>query len=134
MDTHLPPNWKPRLLSLLGAGIGHENLRFLEAQQRAEGGDARWNPLNTTWQFMWSTDYNTTHVQNYRHPIEGLCATALTLADNYDSSGKLRFGLILGTLQGGGKTAEEMVTICEAPLRIWGTNPDVMRQLLREIA
>lgn len=129
MQTHLPPQWRQRVL----AGInGHgwdtgsfypEGMRLLDAWQRAEGGTARWNPLNTTLRLAGSTDYNGTGVQNYFRPTEGCAATVLTLVNgNYNG--------ILGDLQNGTKTAEQIVNDRASQFRTWGTDPSVILAVL----
>jgi len=123
-STHLPPQWRERLLAVVGAKAGVENLRLLDAWQRSEGGTAQWNPLNTTYKLTGSTDYNTVPgVQNYRRATEGVCAQALTLVDGL-------YNGILGDLQGGNKTAEQIVTDRAEQFRTWGTDPDLMLRVL----
>jgi hypothetical protein len=87
-QNHLPPQWRERLLALLAAKVNPENLRLLSAWQRAEGGNAVENPLNTTRALEGSTAYNDAGVRNYRsaddpRPVEGIAATAITLAAKY---------------------------------------------------
>lgn len=113
-QTHLPPNWIRRLLGLLGAPIVPESIDLFWAWQRAEGGNARWNPLNTTYGLPYATDYNSVHVRNYGHPVDGICATALTLTNGY-------YDGILGALQGGQKTARQIVEENRAEFQKWGT-------------
>ena len=128
---HLPPQWRERLLALVNArgwsaGVFQsETLRLLDAWQRAEGGIAVWNPLNTTERYKGSTDYNGTGVQNYTKPTYGVIATVATLLNgNYNG--------ILGALQGGTLTAEDTVSKNADQFRVWGTDPNLIRQLLRE--
>ena len=122
-DTHLPPQWRERLLAVVGAKAGDENLRLLDAWQRAEGGTAQWNPLNTTFDLPGTTDYNSTGVKNYGKATWGVCATALTLTSGL-------YNGILGDLQGGGKTAEQIVSDRSAQFRKWGTNPALIQTIL----
>lgn len=124
MNTHLPPNWRPRLLAVVGASPSLQNLRLLDAWQKAEGGEARWNPLNTKLKLYGSTAYNTAEVQNYARPTEGVCATALTLVNGY-------YPGILGDLQAGTKTAEQIVADRGAQIQTWGTDPALVMQILR---
>jgi len=128
-NTHLPPQWRERLLALVNAhgwitgSFAAESLRLLDAWQRAEGGAAAWNPLNTTEPYKGSTNYNDTGVQNYTKPTYGVIATAATLLNgNYNG--------ILGALQGGTLTAEEIVDKNAAEFRVWGTDPAVIRGVL----
>ena len=119
MDTHLPPYWRQHLLAVIGGHAGAENLRLLDAWQHAEGGTAKWNPLNTTFSLPGSTDYNTTGVKNFPKPVWGVCATALTLTNGY-------YPGILGSLQGGKLTAEQIVENNKGEFQIWGTNPQTV--------
>ena len=115
MTSSEPPNWKARLLAVLGANPNYkQGVRLFTAWRMAEGGSAAWNPLNTMFQLNRSTNYNTAGVQNYGHPIDGVCATALTLANGYYTG-------ILGALQGGLLTAEQIVERHGRELDVWGT-------------
>jgi len=127
--TPLPPQWQQRLLALVNArgwltgSFVFETIRLLTAWQQAEGGNAQWNPLNTTEPYKGSTNFNGTGVQNYTKPTYGVIATAATLLNgNYNG--------ILGALQGGTLTAEEIVNKNAAEFRVWGTNPDLILKVL----
>ena len=125
-DTHYPPFWKERLLEVIG---GHradsESLRLLDAWSKAEGGTARWNPLNTTLSIFGATAYNAVGVKNYKRPIDGICATAMTLDNGY-------YPWILGGLQSNTK-AHEVVRLHSFEFTKWGTNPDNIARILSEI-
>jgi hypothetical protein len=124
--SHLPPNWQGRLLAVVGASpTYHEGHRLLDAWAQAEGGTARWNPLNTTFPLPGATDYNRVGVKNYVRPTEGVCATALTLVNGF-------YNGILASLQTGTKTAEQIVQSCRAEFVKWGTNPDAIEAVLAE--
>lgn len=132
MDAHLPPYWREHLLAVLGCKHNPEALRLLDVWARAEGGTARWNPLNTTLPltgFTLAPDYNSAGVRNYAAPVAGVCATALTLISRNTDS-KLRFGGILADLQAGAKTAAQIVADRRDEFQTWGTNPDLMLKLL----
>lgn len=128
-QTHLPPQWRQRVLAIVnGHGwdtgqFAPESLRLLAAWAQAEGGNARWNPLNTTFRLPGSTDYNSAGVQSYFRPTEGVCATALTLVNGH-------YNGILGDLQNGTKTAEQIVSDRAAQFETWGTNPDTIAAVL----
>lgn len=122
-QTHLPPYWAERLCRTIGAGPGPENVRFLHAWAAAEGGTAEWNPLNTEFDLPGATNYNTAGVKNYPRPTWGVCATVLTLTNG-------NYGKIVGHLQAGTYTAEQIVDDCDAQIRTWGTNPDTIRAVL----
>ena len=131
MQTHLPPQWQQRVL----AGVnGHgwntgqfypEGIRLLNAWATAEGGTAKWNPLNTTYYLPGCTNYNTSGVKNYVRPTEGCCATVLTLVNGFYTG-------ILGALQGGTATAEQIVEMHGDEFSTWGTNPTVILQVLAQ--
>lgn len=137
-DTHFPPNWQQRLLAVLNArgfildNPAGEVFRLLTAWARCEGGSARWNPLNTTYPIVGSTQYNEIGVRNYRWPIDGICATALTLCTR-ESDQSLRYGGILGAMQATTKTAEEIVRANRAEFERWGTDTDLMLKVLEEL-
>jgi len=134
-QTHLPSNWVKRVLWTLGAKDNHENARYLNAQERCEGGTAKWNPLNSTMRlsgsYSWTEEknYNSTGVCNYRYGIAGICAMALTY-NLRDYQGNLLFGGILADLKAGTKTAEQIVKDNRAEVKLWGTNPDLMLEVL----
>jgi len=122
-QTHLPQHWRLRLLDLFEKPRSEANLDFLQAWSQAEGGTATRNPLNTTYPLPWgSSDYNTSHVKNYSTPLQGIAATALTLD-------QATFAPILAALSAD-ETAETKVDLCEEALRVWGTNPQLMREIL----
>lgn len=123
--THFPPNWIRRLLAVLGAPVTPEAVRLFSAWATAEGGNAQWNPLNTTLRLEGSWNYNSVGVQNYARPIIGVCATALTVANGY-------YNGILGALQGGQLTAEQIVEQHGHEFNLWGTGAaNVLRVLQR---
>jgi hypothetical protein len=123
-QTHFPPNWDGRLLAVVGADPGYQQgRRLLGAWATAEGGTAKWNPLNTTYGLPGATDYNSVGVKNYRRPTEGVCATALTLVNGY-------YPHILAALQGGTRTAEQIVNDFPDEFRRWGTNPQTILEVL----
>ena len=130
-DTHLPPNWERRLLALVGAPGTVENVRFLKAWATAEGGVAKWNPLNVTYQLSygqsWPLAGNTSGVQNYYKPTAGICATALLLIQSVPGAS---FAGILGDLQAGSRKAEEIVNRNADALRVWGTGADAILRVL----
>ena len=139
-QTHLPPQWRQRLLAIVN---GHgwlqgtffpEGMRFLAAWAQAEGGTAAWNPLNTTlhvssgivpWQS--SPDYNSAGVCNYKKPTYGVMATAATLVNGF-------YDGILGDLQNGTKTAEQITNDRWDEIKTWGTNPQTIIDVLKTTA
>lgn len=126
-QTHLPPNWEHRLAVLLGVpaqGIAAA-MQLFDAWARAEGGTARWNPLNTTLQLPGSWVYNSVGVRNYAYATQGVAATGATLANGlYDG--------LLGALQSGKYSAVELAQQHEADISRWGTNPQLIVSILEE--
>lgn len=133
-QTHLPEKWIERLCSILEIHINHEVIRFFTAWAKAEGGDAEWNPLNTTnhvkslahgeWQ---AEDYNTTTVANYNHPWQGVLATADTLEQTV-------FGTLVYNLRhakANNWTAEEIVQKSATDLKNWGTGSQLILDVLK---
>ena len=116
-QTHLPPAWKARLCGLMLIPECPAVDKLLDAWERAEGGSARWNPLNTTEPMLGTTDYNSAHVKNYPSPIAGIAATALTLQlEPYHG--------LWGALQlakSSGDTARELVEQHASAFNTWGT-------------
>ena len=128
--THLPAYWKPHLLAVCGAPHTEQNFRLLDAWAAAEGGEAKFNPLNTTLNIpggldVKRPDYNTAGVKNYRNAIIGVAATAATLANG-------GYRGILGALQRGELTAEQIVATHRDEFHRWGTNPDVILRVLAD--
>lgn len=113
-QTHYPPNWIVRLLALLGAPYTASNAALMKAWGVAEGGTATWNPLNTTFHLSGSSGYNSAGVQNYTHPIIGLCATALTLDNGFYTG-------IVSDLQSGNYTPQMIVSRNAKEFDTWGT-------------
>jgi len=123
---------------MLEIPLDHEIVRFFTAMQRAEGGNARWNPLNTVnhihsqahgdWQS--SPDYNEVGVCNYNHPWQGIVALVDTLQQPL--WGDFLYGL--RHAKANGTTAEELVDKYGSTIKQhWGTNPTLMLTLLKEI-
>lgn len=73
------PYWERRLLAALGLIVTDERVHFLQAWAACEGGNAHFNPLNTTMKVSGSRPYNSAGVQNFPDELAGLAATLLTL-------------------------------------------------------
>jgi len=123
LQTHLPPHWRERLLALLLCPVSPGGMVLLDAWERAEGGRAQWNPLNTTEPLAGATDYNSAGVKNYPTPVAGISATALTLILQ-------PYRHLWGDLQQGGFTARELVERNEAAFNTWGTGASHILALL----
>lgn len=112
--------WRFKLLERIGAPATRENLRALDAWQRAEGGSASFNPLNTTQRAAGASAYNSVGVRNFRSPQQGLEATADTLLNG-------RYGAIVNLLRSGRASAGQIGQAVEnSP---WGTGGGVLRVL-----
>jgi hypothetical protein len=72
-----------RVLEAMGVLPTSNNVNILKYWQTFEGGNAKNNPLNTTYKVSGATDYNTAKVKNYQTPEDGISATARTLLLNY---------------------------------------------------
>lgn len=137
-QTHLPPNWQDRVVVGINGTPNGETRRFLMAQQQAEGGTAKWNPCNNTlWvqNFTDLPDYNDAKVRNYSFPNVGVAAHVLTLT-SHRPDGTLVYGRLVNELQNAsasGHTAEQIVANAKADIQTWGTNPDLMLQILASL-
>lgn len=119
---HLPFLWRFRLLRAIHAKGNLENRRLLGAWARAEGGTARYNPLNTTEPWHGATDYNSVGVKNYPNGAAGIAATAATLRNgNYN-------GIVSG--MAAGVKAREIVTGYGDEFDVWGTGATRVLALL----
>ncbi len=85
----------------------------------AEGGNALWNPLNTTLDAPGATDYNSVHVKNYPSASVGQQAIAATLRQQ-------NFAHILGHLKAGTNARR---TLRAVEVSQWGTGGLAVRVL-----
>lgn len=141
-NTHLPPHWQDRVVWGLDGTPNEQTYRFLTAQQRAEGGNAKWNPCNCSLWIQNFTDlpnYNDIPVRNYSYPNVGVAAHVLTLTQ-HTSDGKLKYAKLYNELQNAvntGRTAEQMVENCRSDLVMWsGGNqdyPDLILSVLKNV-
>ena len=72
-----------KVLEALDAPVKTHNRRALQAQIQAKGGNAAFNPFNTTLKMPGSRDLpgNTAHVQEYVSAEQGIAATVKTLRE-----------------------------------------------------
>ena len=123
MLTHVPPFFYRRLYGLLSIPYTLENLRLGLAVTRVEGSNARWNPWDTTEPWPGATDYNSVGVKNYRRPLDGIVATAVTLTNgHYDGW--------LGAMQAGRLSARAIVARHAAEFDTWGTGARNLLEVL----
>jgi hypothetical protein len=120
---HLPYLWRYRLLRSLGAKQNRENRRLLHAWRTAEGGTARYNPLNTTEKWAGATDYNSVGVKNYRTGADGLAATKATLVNGFYTG-------IVRDLRAGHLSARLIVQHNAKEFDTWGTGSENILRLL----
>ena len=111
---HYPPLWRFRLLRALKAKGSSENRRLLGAWATAEGGSARYNPLNTTQPWLGASNYNHVGVKNYPSAKAGIAATAATLTNGY-------YNGIVTCLRHGRWPAEHVVKSYAGEFDTWGT-------------
>jgi hypothetical protein len=132
-QTHYPEKWIERLCNMLEIPLDNQIKRFFTAWGKSEGGVSTWNPLNTTnhvhsqahgdWQ---NTDLNSVGVCNFNHQWQGLCATVDTIQQAAFSD----LLISLRHVKANGTSAEEIVQGHESALRLWGTNPQTMLDVL----
>src|SRR5262245_31077995 len=117
------PDWRERILAGVGVKPTLENLRFMDAWARAEGGTATNNPFNTTQRMAGSTFYNQLGggigVQNYGTVQMGIDATVNTLTNG-------RYGNIIGALRKGDSAMAAANALANSP---WGTGGLVQKIL-----
>ena len=110
------PDWRERILIGVGVKPTTENLKFMDAWSRAEGGGATNNPFNTT-QVVGGQHRNYNDlghgmgVQNYGSAQEGVDATVTTLTNG-------RYGNIIGALRDGDSAMKAAAALAASP---WGT-------------
>jgi len=113
------------VLRELGAPVTHRNLWALVSWMQAEGGFARYNPLNTTQEMPGATDYNWVGVKNYTSFEQGVEATVKTL--NYGADRNLYgYKPIRRRLR---KNAWAFWTLRAVENSIWGTGGLALRCL-----
>lgn len=105
------PDWRERILMGVGVKPTSENLRFMDAWAKAEGGNASNNPFNTTQPMDSATSYNSVGVRNYLSPQQGIDATVNTLTNG-------RYGNIIGALRQGDDAMKTAAALSASP---WGT-------------
>lgn len=134
-QTHLPEKWIERMCAMLEIPVTHQIVRLFTAWQKAEGGTAKWNPLNTVdhihsqahgdWQS--SPDYNSTGVCNYNHPWQGILAHV----DTFEQPAWANMLVALRQAKANGTTAEEIINQFGSTIKSnWGTSPSLMVQIL----
>lgn len=111
------------ILNQLGAKVTDEKMKFFYAWRKAEGGRARNNPFNTTFNLTADrakTDYNSAGVKNYSTSEYGIEATVKTLNLDYYKD-------IVNMLKNDNITANELAS--SPALETWGTGGLVAKVL-----
>lgn len=132
--THYPPDWINRTRAGLKIPATDESEILFTAWGRTEGGNAKWNPLNSTlWvqNYTLLPDYNDIPVRNYAYETAGVCATVLTFITR--ESGIMIYGGILGDLQAGVKTADQIVKDRLSQFHKWGTDTTLLLKVIADI-
>ncbi len=80
-----PSQFFDNVLRALGAPVNVQNRNALIGWAQQEGTTAAYNPLATTQPEPGATDFNSSHVKNYRTPAQGVTATAATIRGGYPS-------------------------------------------------
>ena len=106
------------LLQKLGAPVTQENIKFLDAWQRAEGGSPD-NPFNTTQDAPGARNFNSVGVKRYASMEQGLEATLKTLLNG-------RYGGIVQALRQGTSAKAAADALAASP---WGTGALVQKIL-----
>lgn len=104
-------NFYREILSRLGLPQTSENLLFMEAWRKAEGGKASFNPFNTTMKAPGATNYNSVGVKNYLSKEQGIDATVRTLQKGYYTE-------IIAALRRGDDATACASALAKSP---WGT-------------
>lgn len=105
--------WARDLLARLSLPGTLQNALSLVAQCQAEGGSAKFNPLNCTVKAPGSSDYNDVPVQNYTSYQQGLSVTAGMMRQE-------NMHLLYGSLKAGTSAEAYWHALAASP---WGTRP-----------
>lgn len=112
--------WERAVLRGIGAPVTPSNIKFLRAWQRAEGGTAAYNPLNTTQSAPGAGSYNSVGVRDFRSRQQGLNATIKTLLNG-------RYGPIIQGLKQSADPAHLAAAVGSSP---WGTSGETISKVL----
>lgn len=108
------------ILRGIGAPVNFNNVTAMLAWMQAEGGSARYNPLNTTQPAPGAAAYNSVGVRNYTSYQQGLSATLQTLRNG-------NYGGILAALRAGSSPYNLAAAISHSP---WGTSGSLVSSIL----
>jgi len=116
------------LLAAMNLPVTPENIRFMNAWQRAEGGGkdgpskTDYNWLNTTQSAPGAVSINKVGVKKYGDYHTGLMATIKTLVNG-------RYTDILEALGSGRMTADQIARASSKGLKTWGSGEGVLKVL-----
>lgn len=110
------------LLNQLGAPVTPNNVKALDAWHQAEGGNAAFNPFNTTQSMTGATNYNKVGVKNYASYQDGLAATVKAL-----QTGSKSYAPILAALKAGNNAIAVADAVGNSQ---WGTNGILMQSVI----
>jgi hypothetical protein len=113
-------NFAQDLLKGLGMPTTPANINAINAWHQAEGGNAAFNPLNTTQGAPGASNYNGVGVKNYTSYAQGLQATIQTLNNGH-------YGSILNALKAGTNALAVASAVGGSP---WGTSGSLMAKVL----
>lgn len=115
-------NFATDLLTTLGLPTTAQNIAAINAWHQAEGGNASFNPLNTTQGASGASDYNSVGVKNYTSYQQGVQATAQTLTNGH-------YANILNALKAGNDAQAVASAVGASP---WGTSGSLMSKVLAQ--
>ncbi len=116
-------DWLHAFYDALGVPHTTRNARAGVSWIHAEGGTARWNPLNTTQRMPGSWDYNNVGVQNYPDFETGLAATVKTIKQTDPDLG---YTVILKRLRASARASRTLRAVEHSQ---WGTGGLALRVL-----
>lgn len=124
---NMPDTFFDQVVQKLGGTPTQEKRRFFRAWKRAEGTNAKNNPLATTWdkQVPGQTDFNTVGVKNYPDQETGVSATVNTLTKGI---GATAYKDLVAKLQSD-TTAEDLANTPTA-FKSWSGKPDYVADVL----
>lgn len=127
--VYTPVDFAHAFLSEIPEPQTADNVEAIVAWEMAEGGNwentAKFNPLDTTYQYDGSTYFKGTYpstdppdVQAFKDWDDGVYATTLTLTENFSYAGNFGYGVILSALQAGDNPAAVTNAVDDSE---WGT-------------
>lgn len=124
---NMPDTFFDQVVQKLGGTPSEEKRKFFRAWKRAEGTNAKNNPLATTWdkQVSGQTDFNDVGVKNYPDQDTGVSATINTLTKGVGANAYKELVAKLQT----NTTAEDLANTPSA-FKSWSGKPDYVLNVL----